>query len=101
MPRSDRADRGTELDDDSTLRSMGIRPVLTRRMSPFGTFAISFSVISILSGCMTLFGFGMLTGGPVVMLWGWVIVGAMVMLVGAGLALGGLVIWAVERRVSS
>ncbi|SHL18587.1 amino acid permease [Actinacidiphila paucisporea] len=86
MPRTDRVDYGTDLDDDSTLRRMGIKPVLTRRMSPFGNFAISFSVISILSGCMTLFGFGMITGGPVVMLWGWAIVGAMVMLVGAGLA---------------
>ncbi|MFD9404062.1 hypothetical protein ACFWA4_35205 [Streptomyces sp. NPDC060011] len=40
--------------------------------------AISFSVISVLSGCMTLYGFGLNTGGPAVMLWGWVLVGAMV-----------------------
>ncbi|TJZ44217.1 amino acid permease [Streptomyces piniterrae] len=55
-------------------------------MGPFGNFAISFSVISVLSGCMTLYGFGLTTGGPAVMMWGWVAVGFMVMFVGAGLA---------------
>ena len=70
--------------DDAYLRELGYEPVLTRRMGPFGNFAISFSVISVLSGCMTLYGFGLNTGGPAVMLWGWLIVGAMVMLAGAG-----------------
>ncbi|MGJ5898344.1 amino acid permease [Streptomyces niveiscabiei] len=72
--------------DDAYLRELGYEPVLTRRMGPFGNFAVSFSVISVLSGCMTLYGFGLNTGGPAVMLWGWVAVGAMVMFVGAGLA---------------
>lgn len=73
-------------EDDTLLRQLGYQPELSRRMGGFGNFAISFSVISILSGCMTLFGFGMNTGGPAVMMWGWVAVGAMVMLVGAALA---------------
>ncbi|MEU6254303.1 amino acid permease [Streptomyces sp. NPDC047043] len=72
--------------DDVYLRELGYEPVLTRRMGPFGNFAISFSVISVLSGCMTLYGFGLGTGGPAVMMWGWLAVGLMVMLVGAGLA---------------
>ncbi|WP_075737816.1 amino acid permease [Streptomyces acidiscabies] len=72
--------------DDAYLRELGYEPLLTRRMKPFGNFAISVSVISVLSGCMTLYAFGMITGGPAVMLWGWVAVGAMVMFVGAGLA---------------
>ncbi|MEU9028131.1 amino acid permease [Streptomyces sp. NPDC048383] len=72
--------------DDAFLRELGYEPVLARRMGPFGNFAISFSVISVLSGCMTLYGFGLSTGGPAVMMWGWIAVGAMVMLVGAGLA---------------
>lgn len=73
-------------DDDALLRDLGYEPVLTRRMGAFGNFAISFSVISVLSGCMTLYGFGMGAGGPAVMLWGWIAVGAMVMFVGAALA---------------
>ncbi|MCX4666476.1 amino acid permease [Streptomyces sp. NBC_01381] len=72
--------------DDAYLRELGYEPVLTRRMGSFGNFAISFSVISVLSGCMTLYGFGLITGGPAVMLWGWITVGFMVMLVGLGLA---------------
>ncbi|MGW5679953.1 amino acid permease, partial [Streptomyces sp. NPDC003860] len=55
-------------------------------MGGFGNFAISFSVISILSGCMTLYGFGMNTGGPAVMLWGWAGVGLFVLCVGMALA---------------
>ncbi|MET9293484.1 amino acid permease [Streptomyces sp. NPDC003077] len=68
------------------MRRLGYKPVLTRRMGPFGNFAISFSVISVLSGCMTLYGFGLTTGGPAVMMWGWIVVGFMVMFIGAGLA---------------
>lgn len=77
---------GPALDDDAFLQELGYKPQLSRKMSRFGNFAISFSVISVLSGCMTLYGFGMNTGGPSVMLWGWVTVGAMVMFVGAALA---------------
>lgn len=50
--------------DDAFLRELGYEPVLARRMGPFGNFAISFSVISVLSGCMTLYGFGLATGVP-------------------------------------
>ncbi|MFE2425635.1 amino acid permease [Streptomyces sp. NPDC059373] len=74
------------LNDEAMLRRLGYQPELARRMGPFGNFAISFSVISILSGCMTLYGFGLITGGPAVMLWGWAGVGVMVLLLGAALA---------------
>ncbi|MDJ0342768.1 amino acid permease [Streptomyces sp. H10-C2] len=86
MSHTTRPPSGADLDDNQTLIDLGITPVLNRRMTPFGNFAISFSVISVLSGCMTLYGFGMNTGGPAVMLWGWTLVGAMVLFVGAGLA---------------
>lgn len=73
-------------DEEQRLRELGYRPVLARRMGGFGNFAISFSVISILSGCMTLYGFGMGAGGPAVMLWGWAGVGLFVLCVGMALA---------------
>lgn len=72
--------------DDDVLAGLGYKSVLARRMGPFGNFAISFSVISILSGCMTLYGFGLNTGGPAVIMWGWVGVGLMVLLLGMSLA---------------
>ncbi|WP_251023620.1 amino acid permease [Streptomyces sp. ISL-10] len=73
-------------DEEERLRELGYQPVLARRMGGFGNFAISFSVISILSGCMTLYGFGLGTGGPAVMLWGWAGVGLFVLCVGMALA---------------
>ncbi|MCQ4211840.1 amino acid permease [Streptomyces longispororuber] len=73
-------------DEEQRLRALGYRPVLARRMNGFGNFAISFSVISVLSGCMTLYGFGLGTGGPAVMLWGWAGVGLFVLFVGMALA---------------
>ena len=72
--------------DADTIRRLGYEPVLARRMGPFGNFALSFSIISVLSGCMTLFGFGLITGGPAVMLWGWAAVGLTVLCLGAALA---------------
>ncbi|OIV36954.1 amino acid permease [Mangrovactinospora gilvigrisea] len=72
--------------EEQYLRELGYKQVLDRRMGGFGNFAISFSVISVISGCMQLFGFGLTTGGPAVMMWGWVLVGAMVLTIGASLA---------------
>ncbi|WUO17358.1 amino acid permease [Streptomyces sp. NBC_00289] len=55
-------------------------------MGSFGNFAISFSVICILAGGMSLFGFGLGHGGPVVMLGSWAVIGGMTLLVGMSLA---------------
>lgn len=72
--------------DEQVLTQLGYTPELARRMGGFGNFALSFNVISILSGCMTLFLFGLNTGGPAVMMWGWAFVGLMVLCVGLALA---------------
>ncbi|GGZ05852.1 amino acid permease [Streptomyces poonensis] len=72
--------------DDGVLQALGYKPVLARRMSGFGNYAISFSVICPLAGCLTLFGFGLNTGGPAVMMWGWVIIGFLTLLVALSLA---------------
>ncbi|WNO71053.1 amino acid permease [Streptomyces sp. AM8-1-1] len=85
-PRWSKSDQSPPKDEEERLRELGYQPVLARRMGGFGNFAISFSVISILSGCMTLYGFGLNTGGPAVMLWGWAGVGLFVLCVGMALA---------------
>ncbi|MFK0106430.1 amino acid permease [Streptomyces sp. NPDC091217] len=72
--------------DDDVLAELGIRPELNRRIGTFGNFAISFSVICILAGGMSLFGFGMSHGGPVVMLGTWIGIGFFTLLVGLSLA---------------
>src|SRR6202171_1728149 len=73
-------------------------------MSGFSNFAVSFTIISILSGCLTLYLYGMNTGGPVAIIWGWLIVGALVTIVGLAMAeiasvyptAGGLYYWAAK-----
>ena len=73
-------------------------------MSGFSNFAVSFTIISILSGCLTLYGFGMNTGGPAVIIWGWPFVGLMTLFVGLAMAevcssfptAGGLYYWAAK-----
>jgi amino acid permease (GABA permease) len=91
-------------DDEQTLHQMGYAQELRRRMSGFSNFAVSFTIISILSGCLTLYGFGMLTGGPAVIVWGWPFVGIMTLLVGLSMAevcssfptAGGLYYWSAK-----
>ncbi|WP_308286736.1 amino acid permease [Streptomyces griseorubiginosus] len=72
--------------DDAFLAQLGIKPELSRKMGAFGNFAISFSVICILAGGMSLFGFGLGHGGPVVMLGSWAVIGFLTLLVGLSLA---------------
>src|SRR3984893_16859788 len=92
------------LSDEQTLHQMGYAQELRRRMSGFSNFAVSFTIISILSGCLTLYGFGMATGGPAVIVWGWLGVGIMTLFVGLSMAevgsscptAGGLYYWAAK-----
>ena len=88
---------------------MGYAQELRRRMSGFSNFAVSFTIISILSGCLTLYGFGMATGGPAVIVWGWLFVGVMTLFVGLAMAevcssyptAGGLYYWSAKLARSN
>jgi len=60
------ADGSAQLDADTKkLRELGYAQKLRRRMSSFSNFAVSFTIISILSGCLTAYGIAMTNGGPV------------------------------------
>jgi len=75
------------LDEDTKrLHELGYAQELDRKMSGFSNFAISFTIISILSGCLTVYQYGLLHGGPPVINWGWLFVGVMVIF--AGLSMG-------------
>ncbi|MEU5275832.1 amino acid permease [Streptomyces asoensis] len=74
------------LSDEERLAQLGYTQVLARRMSAFSNYAVSFTIISVLSGCLTLYLFGMNTGGPAVITWGWVAVGLMTLFVGLSMA---------------
>ena len=90
--------------DVEQLHSLGYAQELRRGMKTFSNFAVSFTIISILSGCLTLFAFAMNTGGPAVMTLGWLFVGFFVIIVALGMAevassyptAGGLYYWAAK-----
>ncbi|WP_083976592.1 amino acid permease [Kitasatospora azatica] len=90
--------------DEQRLRELGYTQELARSLSGFSNFAVSFSIVSILSGCLTLYGFGMTTGGPAMITWGWPLVGLMTLCVGLAMAeicsafptAGGLYFWAAK-----
>src|SRR3954462_10690929 len=54
-------------------------------MGGFSNFAISFTIISILAGCLTSYFIGFNNGGPVAVVWGWLLVGGFVTLVALGM----------------
>jgi amino acid transporter len=91
------------LDDDArTLHKLGYAQELFRAMGGFQNFAISFTIISILAGCLTSYSIAFNQGGPVAITWGWLIVGLFCTFVALALAeiastyptAGGLYFWA-------
>jgi amino acid transporter len=84
------------------LHALGYAQELRRGMSGFSNFAISFTIISILSGTLTLYYQGINYGGPVEEAYGWPLVSVFVIIVGLGMAeiaskyptAGGLYYWA-------
>jgi amino acid transporter len=91
-------------DDRAHLHSLGYAQELKRGMGWFSNFAISFSIISILAGGMTAYWLGMVTGGPMVITLGWIIVGGFALLVGMAMGeicsayptAGGLYYWSAK-----
>src|SRR4051794_41751628 len=73
-------------EDARLLHKLGYAQVLYREMGGFSNFAISFTIISILAGCLTSYFIGFGNGGPVAVTWGWLIVGGFVTLVALGMA---------------
>jgi amino acid transporter len=60
--------------DEQELSKLGYAQELFRTMGGFSNFAISFSIISILTGAVTLYGHGLKMGGPAEMAFGWPLV---------------------------
>jgi amino acid transporter len=100
---------GQRSKDVQRLHELGYAQELRRGMRTFSNFAVSFTIISILSGCLTLFYFAMNVGGPAVMTLGWLVVGFFVLMVALGMAevassyptAGGLYYWAAKLAPES
>src|SRR5207342_3774468 len=89
-------------EDEQLLHKLGYAQELFRAMGGFRNFAISFTIISILAGCLTSYTIGFEHGGPVAVTWGWLLVGLMSTIIALGMAeiasayptAGGLYYWA-------
>ena len=89
-------------EDVRTLHKLGYAQQLFREMGGFSNFAISFSIISILTGAILLYGFGLRFAGPIINSVGWPLVSVFVMIIAASMAelasayptAGGLYFWA-------
>jgi amino acid transporter len=99
---TDPAARPSHSDDEHLLHRLGYAQELFRAMGGFQNFAISFTIISILAGCLTSYVIAFGQGGPVAVTWGWLLVGTMSTLVALAMAeiasayptAGGLYYWA-------
>ncbi|NNG40286.1 amino acid permease [Flexivirga sp. ID2601S] len=91
-----------EGNDEDLLAELGYKQELHRGMSAFSNFAVSFSIISVLAGCITTYYLAMDGGGPVAITLGWPLCSIMVLCVAMAMAeicsvyptSGGLYFWA-------
>ncbi len=68
-------------DDARDLERLGYSQQLFREMGGFSNFAVSFSIISILTGAVLLYGYGLKFAGPLVNSVGWPLVSLMTLMV--------------------
>src|SRR6202166_1880382 len=72
--------------DHTDLGSFAYAQQLLRAMGGFSNFAISFSIISVLTGAVTLFGYGYEMGGPLEMTLGWPVATVFMLIIAASMA---------------
>ncbi|UPT73318.1 MAG: amino acid permease [Elusimicrobiota bacterium] len=82
----DHRSKSQQEQDAKDLQKMGYAQELLRDMGGFSNFAISFSVISILTGATQLYGYGLQHGGPAQMSFGWLLVSIFTMMVALSMA---------------
>jgi amino acid transporter len=88
--------------DVTDLHRLGYAQQLFREMGGFSNFAISFSIISILTGAILLYGYGLKFAGPIINTVGWPLISVLTLCVAASMAelasayptAGGLYFWA-------
>ncbi|KAF9947183.1 hypothetical protein BGZ70_002834, partial [Mortierella alpina] len=105
MEKSGSEESGSLYDHDrAVLEKLGYKQSLDRSLSAFGTFGVTFSCLSILSGLTPLYGDALQSGGPVAVIWGWLVVSFFTLMIGLSLAeicsayptTGGLYFWTIK-----
>jgi amino acid transporter len=82
----DQLDDKTKQGDARDLQHFGYAQELFRTMGGFSNFAISFSIISIITGVATQYDYGLANGGPAEMSFGWPLVALFTLTVAASMA---------------
>lgn len=86
QPGSDTISQRPATEDEQRLAALGYKQELSRSWSGFSNFAISFSVISILSGCFTTFSQAWNNGGPIAISIGWPLISCFILIIGLSMA---------------
>ncbi|MDP9483034.1 MAG: amino acid permease, partial [Chloroflexota bacterium] len=92
--------------DVADLHKLGYAQELFRSMGGFSNFAISFSIISILTGAVILYDYGLAWAGTAAVMIGWPLITVFVLLIAASMAeiasayptAGGLYYWASRMK---
>src|SRR5262249_49846857 len=87
--------------DAEDLKRLGYTQQLLREMGGFSNFAVSFSIISVLTGAVLLYGYGLKLAGPIVNTVGWPVASIFTLAIAASMAelasayptAGGLYFW--------
>ncbi|KAF8923566.1 amino acid/polyamine transporter I [Dissophora ornata] len=101
MDNSEKGHAANYNEDEARLAKLGYKQNMKRQFSGLQNFGFTLTNSSVLIGIVPLFGFGMMTGGPVVAIWGWLLVAFFVTFIGLGMAeicstfptAGGLYFW--------
>jgi amino acid transporter len=101
-----RSREDTIKDDVADLHTLGYAQELFRSMGGFSNFAISFSIISILTGAVILYDYGLAWAGTAAVVLGWPLVTIFVLAIAASMAelasayptAGGLYYWASKMK---
>lgn len=89
------------MSDETRLQHLGYKQELSRTLTRLTNYGVALSAVGISTTVTSLFGYGLMTGGPVVMVWGWVVVAFFTLCIALGLAeicsafptAGGLYYW--------
>lgn len=72
--------------DETLLASLGYKQEFRREFAPFEVFGIAFSIIGLLPSVASVLVYALPNGGPVAMVWGWLVASLGILLVGISMA---------------
>lgn len=72
--------------DDAALEGLGYRPELKRNFSSMETFGVAFSIMGVVPSIASTIFYNLPYGGPVGMVWGWLLSSVLIMFIGLAMA---------------